>query len=57
MDSVNLNINGIDYRLLVSINFKKQAAFIIWFGSHKDYDKIDMETIVFDVRILNQKAK
>jgi mRNA interferase HigB len=51
------NIKGNDYRLLVSINFKQAAAYIIWFGTHKEYDKINVETIEFDTRILNYKSK
>ena len=51
------NIKGNDYRLVVSINFKQLAAYIIWFGTHKEYDKINTETIEFDVKILNFKIK
>lgn len=51
------NIKGNDYRLIVSVNFKQLAAYIIWFGTHKQYDKIDTETIEFDTKILKFKAK
>ena len=51
------NIKGNDFRLVVSVNFKRLAAYIIWFGTHKEYDKIDPETIEFDTRILTYKAK
>jgi mRNA interferase HigB len=54
---VIFNIKGNDYRLIVSINFKQLAAYIIWFGTHKEYDKIDTSTIEFDTRILNYKVK
>ncbi|MGQ0827562.1 MAG: type II toxin-antitoxin system HigB family toxin [Bacteroidota bacterium] len=54
---VVFNIKGNDYRLIVSVNFKQLAAYVIWFGTHKEYDKIDVETIEFDIRILNYKAK
>ena len=54
---VIFNIKGNDYRLIVSVNFKQLAAYIIWFGTHKAYDKIDSETIEFDTRILTYKAK
>jgi mRNA interferase HigB len=46
-DRVIFNIKGNDFRLIVSINFKRQAAYIIWFGSHKEYDTIDAATIKF----------
>ncbi len=39
------NIKGNDYRLVVKFNFKRQWAFIRFVGSHKDYDKINANTI------------
>lgn len=54
---VVFNIKGNEYRLVVSVNFKQQAAYIIWFGTHKQYDKIDVKTVAFDTRILNYKIK
>ena len=44
---VIFNIKGNDFRLIVSINFKRQAAYIIWFGTHKEYDKINPATIKY----------
>ena len=35
---VVFNIKGNTFRLVVSINFKKQALYLIWFGTHKEYD-------------------
>ena len=54
---VIFNIKGNDFRLLVSVNFKALAAYIIWFGTHNEYDKINIETIDFYTTILNYKAK
>ncbi len=54
---VVFNIKGNEYRLVVSVNFNQLAAYVIWFGTHKQYDKIDVATIEFDVRILNYKTK
>ncbi|MEP6927261.1 MAG: type II toxin-antitoxin system HigB family toxin [Ginsengibacter sp.] len=54
---VIFNIKGNDYRLIVSVNFKQLAAYIIWFGTHKSYDKINAATIKFDFNILKYKAK
>ncbi len=54
---VIFNIKGNDFRLIVSVNFKQLAAYIIWFGTHKEYDKINTGTIEFDTRILNYKDK
>lgn len=54
---VIFNIKGNDFRLVVAVNFKQMAAYIIWFGTHKAYDKIDPETIEFNTDILNYKVK
>ncbi len=54
---VIFNIKGNDYRLVASVNFKQLAAYIIWFGTHKEYDKISAESIEFDITILNYKVK
>jgi len=54
---VIFNIKGNDFRLLASINFRQLAAYVIWFGTHKEYDKIDATTISFDIGILNFKRK
>ncbi len=51
------NIKGNDFRIVVSINFAKGAAYVIWFGTHKEYDKIDTATVEFDTNILNFKGK
>ena len=52
---VIFNIKGNDFRLIVSVNFKHQAGYVIWFGTHKEYDKIDAETVPYDKRIDNFK--
>lgn len=52
---VIFNIKGNDFRLIVSVNFKQLAAYIIWFGAHQEYDKINAETVEFDTKILAYK--
>lgn len=39
------NIKGNAFRLVVKINFEKQWIFIRFIGSHKEYDKINADTI------------
>ena len=56
-DRVVFNIKGNDFRLVVSINFVQTACYVIWFGTHKEYDKINVETVVFDTTILNYKKQ
>lgn len=41
------NIKGNDYRMVVKMNFYTRQIFIIWFGSHKEYDKIDVKSITY----------
>lgn len=53
---VIFNIKGNDFRLIVSVNFKQLAAYIIWFGTHKEYEKINAATIEFNIYILNYKS-
>jgi mRNA interferase HigB len=44
---VVFNIKGNDFRLVVSVNFRRLACYVIWFGTHTEYDKIDVETIQY----------
>ena len=41
------NIKGNSHRLIISVNFTRQAEYIIWFGTHNEYDKIDAATIPY----------
>jgi mRNA interferase HigB len=52
---VVFNIKGNDFRLVISINFLQAASYVIWFGTHNEYDKIDVQTISFDTTILTNK--
>ena len=54
---VIFNIKGNDYRLVVSVNFLKSAVYVVWFGTHAAYDKINAATIGFDTGILNFKRQ
>lgn len=56
-ERVVFNIKGNDFRLVVSINFVQTACYIIWFGTHTEYDKINVETVAFDTAILNYKKR
>ncbi|MEM0941971.1 MAG: type II toxin-antitoxin system HigB family toxin [Bacteroidota bacterium] len=39
---VVFDIKGNDYRLVVDINYKRRYVFCKWFGSHAEYDKINV---------------
>ncbi len=46
-DRVVFNIMGNKYRLAVRIVFEFRAIQIKWFGTHAEYDKIDVATIIY----------
>jgi len=46
-DRVVFNIMGNKYRLVVRMMFEFKAIQIKWFGTHSEYDKIDVKTIQY----------
>lgn len=42
---VVLNIKGNEFRLVVDIIYRYGIIYVIWFGSHVEYDKIDVRKI------------
>lgn len=44
---VVFNIKGNDYRLIAHIDYDHKMVFILWIGTHRDYDKIDAATVQF----------
>ena len=42
---VVFNIKGNDYRLVACINYRTQAVFIKWLGTHAEYDHINVATV------------
>lgn len=44
---VVFNIHGNRYRLIVDIEYRLQIVFIVWIGTHNEYDKIDAKTIAY----------
>lgn len=44
-DRVVFNISGNKYRLVVRVVFEYKAIQIKWFGTHSEYDKIDVASI------------
>ena len=45
---VVFNIKGNDYRLIVDIEYKLKIVFVVWFGTHVEYDKIDAKTVSYE---------
>lgn len=44
-ERVVFNIRGNRYRLVATIDFEKAILWIIWIGTHSQYDRIDVEKV------------
>jgi mRNA interferase HigB len=47
---VVFNIKGNGYRLITHIDYTFGIVFVLWIGSHADYDKIDSKKVEFKRR-------
>jgi len=41
------NIHGNSYRLIVDLEYRLKIVFVVWFGTHKQYDKINTKTVSY----------
>ncbi|MCO5235692.1 MAG: type II toxin-antitoxin system HigB family toxin [Chitinophagaceae bacterium] len=44
---VVFNIHGNAFRLIVDVEYRLKIVFVIWFGTHKQYDNIDTKKISY----------
>jgi len=44
---VVFNISGNKYRLIVDIEYRLKIVFVVWFGTHTEYDLIDSKTVTY----------
>ncbi|HEX5001316.1 MAG TPA: type II toxin-antitoxin system HigB family toxin [Bacteroidia bacterium] len=44
---VVFNIHGNSHRLIVDIEYRLKIVFIVWFGTHRQYDKIDAKKVKY----------
>jgi mRNA interferase HigB len=44
---VVFNIHSNTYRLIVAIEYRLKIVFVVWLGTHKQYDNIDAKTISY----------
>jgi mRNA interferase HigB len=51
---VVFNIKGTSYRLVVMVRYDIKFAYIIWFGTHEEYNEVNVETVSFDQKILEK---
>jgi mRNA interferase HigB len=47
-ERVVFNIEGNDFRLVVAVDYEHQIVLILWVGTHKKYDRIDVEKVRYD---------
>ena len=52
---VVFNIKGNDYRLVVDIEYRIGIVFIVWIGTHKEYEKINVKGIKYVKTDQNKK--
>lgn len=45
---VVFNIKGNEFRLIVDIEYKLKIVFVVWFGTHAEYVKIDAKTVSYE---------
>ena len=41
-------IQANDYRLIVDIEYNLKIIFVVWFGTHGEYDKIDAKKVSYE---------
>ncbi len=44
-DRVVFNIKGNEYRIVIAVKYQSFAVYILFIGTHAEYDKIDAATI------------
>lgn len=42
---VAFNIKGNEYRLIADIEYKLSIVFIVWVGTHEEYNRIDVKRV------------
>jgi mRNA interferase HigB len=45
---VVFNLHGNAFRLVVGVEYRLRIVFVVWFGTHTQYDKLDIKKITYD---------
>ncbi len=45
---VVFNIHGNKFRLIIDMQYEPQFVFVVWIGTHTEYDKINVKTIKYE---------
>ena len=46
-DRAVFNIKGNDFRLVVIVRYRYGRVYIVWIGTHQEYDRIDVTRVKF----------
>lgn len=47
-ERVVFNIKGNEYRLVTAVDYPHGIVLIVWLGTHREYDQIDVRQVRFD---------
>lgn len=47
-ERVVFNIKGNEYRLVAAVDYNHSVILVLWVGTHREYDQIDVKQVKFD---------
>ena len=47
-ERVVFNIKGNEYRLVVAVDYNHAVVLVVWVGTHREYDRIDVKKVKFE---------
>jgi mRNA interferase HigB len=47
-ERVVFNIKGNDYRLVTAIDYAHSVMLVLWLGTHREYDQIDVTRVRYE---------
>jgi len=47
-DRVVFNIKGNEFRLVVAVDYAHATVIVLWLGTHREYDRIDVTQVRYD---------
>jgi len=47
-ERVDFNVKGNEFRLVVAIDYKHGFVLVIWLGTHREYDAIDVKKVEYE---------
>jgi mRNA interferase HigB len=47
-ERVVFNIKGNEFRLVVAVDYQHGFILVLWLGTHREYDQIDVKRVTYD---------